>query len=68
MVELITTGIITCSSVLLFGYWLRFAYLLVFGEGLSALPQPRLSQTLREPAEEIACLVDSDGREVPAED
>lgn len=68
MVELFTTGIITGSSVLLFGYWLRFAYLLVFGEGLNALPQPRPSQPLREPAEEIACLVDSDGRGVPARD
>lgn len=68
MVELITTGIITGSSVLLFGYWLRFAYLLVFGEGVSALPQPQPSRTLGEPVEEIACLVDSDGREVPARD
>jgi hypothetical protein len=29
MVELITTGIITVSSVVLFGYWLRCAWRLV---------------------------------------
>jgi len=31
MRELITTGIITFSSVLLFGYWVRCAWLLIRG-------------------------------------
>ena len=32
MVELIATAIITVSSVLLFGYWLRCAFLLLRGQ------------------------------------
>ncbi len=32
MVELITTAIITVSSALLFGYWLRCAFVLLRGQ------------------------------------
>ncbi len=32
MVELITTAIVTVSSMLLFGYWLRCAFLLLRGQ------------------------------------
>jgi hypothetical protein len=32
MVELLTTAIVTLSSTLLFGYWLRCAFLLLRGQ------------------------------------
>jgi hypothetical protein len=45
MVELIATAIITASSVLLFGYWLRCAALLLRGQ---YLPSEALSAAARE--------------------
>jgi hypothetical protein len=55
MVELITTAIITASSVLLFGYWMRCAVLLLRGQYLpsEALPTPAREEVLLNPSPPI---------------
>ncbi len=55
MVELIATAIITVSSMLLFGYWLRCAVLLLRGQYTpsEALSTPARQEVLLHPVRPI---------------